>query len=262
MSKFVTKRIIAFDFDGVLCNGLAEYFHSSVLAYQSAWQFTGSLATVESIRQTFYDLRPVIETGWEMVVLVHALLQHISPTEIQANWQGVLGEILAETDLTQVQLMATLDQVRDRQITENLAAWLSLHQFYDGMVDGLKQLLADPSTTVYIITTKEARFTEQLLKEQGIYLPIENIFGKEKKQPKAQILCQLFSPELEKFWFIEDRLETLEKVRQENTLDSLQLFLADWGYNNIVDPEPLLAKNIELVDLKLWQTKINQFLNI
>jgi phosphoglycolate phosphatase-like HAD superfamily hydrolase len=258
----MTKRIIAFDFDGVLCNGLAEYFHSSLLAYQSAWQFTGSLDAAESIRQTFYDLRPVIEIGWEMLVLIHALLQNISPAEIHSNWQGVLSEILIETGLTQAQLMVTLDQVRDRQITGNLVAWLSLHQFYDGMVDCLQKLLADPSTTVYIITTKEARFTDQLLREQGIYLPLENILGKEQKQSKTQILCQLFSPDLEKFWFIEDRLETLEKVRQENTLDSLQLFLANWGYNNIVDPEPLLEKNIELVDLKLWQTKIEQFLNI
>lgn len=254
------KRTIAFDFDGVLCDGLAEYFYSSCLTYQSVWQFTLPIDRLDSIRQPFYDLRPVIETGWEMVILVHALLQNTDPTTIENNWQSIIESILTERGLTPGQLMVALDQVRDRQITENLNHWLSLHRFYDGVVNGLQALIGDPETTVYIITTKEARFTEQLLRNNGVHLPTEYIFGKEKKQSKIKTLYQLYSPGLEQFWFIEDRLQTLENVRQESALNSLQLFLASWGYNNVIDSPALVKKNIEFVDLDLWEIRVRQFL--
>ena len=32
-------------------------------------------------------------------------------------------------------------------------------------------------------------------------------------------------------YFIEDRLEALELVKQQSDLQEIKLFLADWGYN-------------------------------
>lgn len=253
------QRIVAFDFDGVICDGQQEYFHSAWLAYRMLWQ-SENLSDPETIRSQFYALRPVIETGWEMVVLIQALLMHIPAANIWQDWQGVMTQMLDETGITQNQLAQTLDQVRDRQISEQLNHWLSLHHFYDGILECLQNLLADKSTDVYIITTKEARFTQQILMQQGIEFPHQNIFGKEQKQPKTLTLKQLLKPEIATFYFIEDRLQTLRKVRQDPTLQSIQLFLADWGYNTDAEKKQAIAENFVVTNLAQWQQTINTLL--
>lgn len=251
----MAKQLVAFDFDGVICDGQAEYFHSAALGYRELWQ-PNELTNLETIRPKFYALRPVIETGWEMIVLIEALLSGTPETDIWQDWRGVISRILAASGITQQQLAVTLDQVRDRQISEQLDQWLALHHFYDGILDCLQKLVADAETDVYIITTKEARFTHQILIQQGIDFPRENIFGKETKQPKTATLKQLISPELENIWFIEDRLKTLEKFQQDTALNNVKLFLADWGYNTESERIAAAEKGILVVNQNLWAEQI------
>ncbi|AFY40337.1 hypothetical protein Lepto7376_4220 [[Leptolyngbya] sp. PCC 7376] len=256
----VVTKTIAFDFDGVLCDGLAEYFHSSAIACEEVFQVRLAQERLEQIRPAFYELRPVIETGWEMVALIGILLEGSETQIIWRDWQKTLRTALNNWGLTKKAFMVALDDVRDRQITTELDNWLSFHRFYDGMSACIAQLLADHKTKVYIITTKEARFAHQLLRHQDIHFPRGNIFGKETKQPKTQILKQLSNGDLSPFWFIEDRLKTLEKVQQDPELKYLKLFLATWGYNRPTDCENLVSKNITAVDLAAWPMAIAQFL--
>ncbi len=256
----MVSKVIAFDFDGVICDGLAEYFHSSAIAYQQVTQTKLEQQVLESIRPSFYELRPVIETGWEMVALIWILLQGQDPESIWQDWQGVLKQGLLNWGVTQEELVNALDTVRDRQITHELAHWLSLHRFYDGMSDCLRALLASPSVETYIITTKEARFAYQLLQQQNIDFPRDNIFGKETKQPKSETLKALLPRHEAKFWFIEDRLKTLGKVQQKAELINIKLFLATWGYNRFAAGDSLPLADIEAVDLGAWQQKIMQLL--
>ncbi|NJN74131.1 MAG: HAD family hydrolase [Limnothrix sp. RL_2_0] len=251
----MAKRLIAFDFDGVICDGQAEYFYSAALGYRELWQ-PKKLVDLEKIRPKFYALRPIIETGWEMIVLIEALLSGTPEGAIWQDWRGVIDQILEQSGINQQQLAVTLDQVRDRQISEQLDQWLDLHRFYDGILECLQKLVADTETDVYIITTKEARFTHQILQQQGINFPRENIFGKEAKQPKTATLKQLISPELENIWFIEDRLKTLEKVQQDPALSDVKLFLADWGYNTESERIAAAEKGIAVVNPSLWTEQI------
>lgn len=255
-----TKKIIAFDFDGVLCDGLAEYFYASAIAHQSITNLTLESSSLEKIRPAFYELRPVIETGWEMVALIQALLHEETIDSIWQDWSGILQKTLQTWDVEQSKLMVALDETRDRLITEQLEYWLSLHQFYPDMVECLQRLQAAEDIDVYIITTKEGRFAHQLLLQQGIGFPRKNVFGKEVKQPKAATLKQLLSPQTLSCWFIEDRLKTLEKVRQETALDTVKLFLATWGYNRPADLEKVASSypEITVVNLASWQSELQK----
>ena len=254
------RKKIAFDFDGVLCDGLAEYFYSAVIAHQQVFRQTPSEEDLEKICPAFYELRPVIETGWEMVAMIEILWRGGSTKDIWQGWSKVLEIELDGWDIDRKTLITALDEVRDRQIKTELDHWLSLHRFYDGMLAGLGRLVAAPEIDVYIITTKEARFAHKLLKQQGIDFPQENIFGKGTKQPKSTTLQQLMTDVSESFWFIEDRLKTLDKVRLVSALNHLELFLATWGYNRPSDSENLAAKNITAVNLDVWDVKITEFL--
>jgi hypothetical protein len=87
---------------------------------------------------------------------------------------------------------------------------------------------------IYIISTKEGRFIQTLLEEQGITLASPYLLGKEVQQPKYTTLKGILKQESclpSELWFVEDRLKALELVAQEKDLEGMGLFLAAWGYN-------------------------------
>ncbi|MGB3694570.1 MAG: HAD hydrolase-like protein [Spirulinaceae cyanobacterium] len=225
----INVKVLALDFDGVLCDGLVEYFQTTCKTYAQIWQSQPNtdLATV------FYRLRPVIETGWEMPVLLRALVLGVTEAEISTNWPAVVAKIVVSEKLDSTIIARQLDAVRDEWIKTDLEGWLGLHSFYPGVIDQVKRILAS-STQLFIITTKEGRFAQKLLQGAGVALPGENIFGKEVKRPKHQSLRELitkFSVNNQQVGFVEDRLKTLHSVAKQPDLKGIQLFLADWGYN-------------------------------
>ena len=229
-----TPTILALDFDGVLCNGLIEYFQTAWRAYCKI-RSRSNLTPPEGLAESFYRLRPVIETGWEMPVLIEAQLQGISEAEILQNWSEIAQTLVERYDLDKATVAATLDGTRDEWIAADLPGWLSLHQFYPGVVERLRGVI-DSDVLPVIITTKEGRFVRSLLAGEGIELPPQQLFGKETKKPKYQILRELrdrytTSESTPVIWFIEDRLKTLQLVSQQPDLNEIELFLADWGYN-------------------------------
>lgn len=228
----LTPRILALDFDGVICDGMLEYFQSTQRAYRHFWPLE-DLNELEFFAENFYRLRPLIETGWEMILLLRALVLAVPEAEMHHHWSELIKRLLTQENLEPVLLAKTLDQVRDEWINEDLDGWLNLHRFYPGVIERLKSLLSS-STLLYVVTTKESRFVQKLLADQGLELDRENIIGKEIKQPKYLTLQQLLDqhhlspPEL---WFVEDLLPTLLLVNQQLNLTGVGLFLADWGYN-------------------------------
>lgn len=224
--------LLALDFDGVICDGLIEYFSTTQETYHKIWS-TESIAITDKFSDVFSQLRPVIETGWEMPVLLRSLVLEITPEKILAQWHVIRDQIIAQENLDKKLLSHTLDSTRDDWINNNLDDWLSLHRFYPGILNKLQQII-NSNCHFYIVTTKEGRFVKQLLARQGIDLPANNIIGKECKRPKYETLRllqdQITGSDIS-IWFIEDRLKTLELVKQQSDLSEVQLFLADWGYN-------------------------------
>ena len=230
--------ILALDFDGVICDGLIEYFQTAWRTYCQVWK-PSLLTPPTDLDARFYRLRPVIETGWEMPVLIRALVSGVTDTQILEDWSAIAQQLLQEADVKAADIGKKLDQIRDDSIATDLASWLSLHRFYDGVVERLQSLLASP-VQVMIITTKEGRFVSQLLQQQGVQFPKNSIIGKESKRPKHEILKELIGKTTKtqlSLWFVEDRLKTLQLVQQQLDLDSVKLYLADWGYNTQAERE-------------------------
>jgi phosphoglycolate phosphatase-like HAD superfamily hydrolase len=223
--------LLALDFDGVICDGLIEYFQTTWRAYGQIWPDRDRVSP-EEIAPLFYQLRPAIETGWEMPVLVRSLRLGMNPEKILEDWPGICSQLVADEKLDPVNIAAVVDRVRDEWIVEDLPGWLSLHRFYPGVIERVRASLAAGNHLV-IITTKEERFVRSLLQQQGIHLPENSVFGKNVKRPKHQILRELLAQETPPptIWFVEDRLKTLESVQKQLDLSAVKLYLADWGYN-------------------------------
>lgn len=243
--------ILALDFDGVICDGLLEYFE---VAWRTYCQFCPSQEEIipDDLALRFYRLRPVIETGWEMPILIKAIIDGFSDQQILQNWLKIVPEILKTSHLSSQEVGKKLDGLRDQWISTDLDGWLALHRFYPGLIERLKVTI-DSEVELFIVTTKEGRFVKQLLEQEGVNLPPENIFGKEVKRPKYATLRELIqkaNTQTVNLWFVEDRLKTLQLVQQQSDLNHVKLFLADWGYNTQLERET--GKNdprIQLISL-------------
>ena len=194
-----------------------------------------------------------------MPILLRALVLQYELDNIESNWHNVCSEIVTKENLNKQQVMSALDGVRDHWIQTDLDNWLALHEFYPGVLEKLGKLL-DSSTLLYIVTTKEGRFVKQLLNQQNLSFPEDHIFGKEVKQPKFDTLRQILKINQEtpnNLWFIEDLLKTLNKVKSQEYLTEVNLFLADWGYNTIKSHE--LVKQDSTINLLSLDTFSQDF---
>ncbi|MEB3214280.1 MAG: HAD family hydrolase [Leptolyngbyaceae bacterium] len=257
-------NILAFDFDGVICDGLVEYFQTAWKAYCQIWNPTPSVPP-KGLAERFYPLRPVIETGWEMPMLLRSLLLGVTDEEVLADWQAIAHRRIDAEGLNPVDLARAVDGVRDEWIREDTDEWLAQHRFYPGVIARLRRCLEEVDQCV-IISTKEGRFIQTLLEREQVAIAPESIYGKEVRQPKHETLRQLTAQYQEttagtpQLWFIEDRLKTLESVKEQADLDHVTLFLADWGYNTEGDRDRaaqgdrlhLLTSDIFAKDFDAW----------
>ncbi len=171
--------ILALDFDGVLCDGMREYFESAWHAYRRLRPAVPP-EPPPGLFERFARLRPLVETGWEMPVLMHALL---------------------------------------------------------ALIERLRGLGGGP-VRIVVVTTKEGRFARKLLARQGVDLDPAQVYGKEARRPKRTILRELVADgDAARLWFVEDRIRTLEDVKQDEALAGAKLFLAAWGYTTADDRE-------------------------
>ncbi|KAG6749525.1 hypothetical protein POTOM_046577 [Populus tomentosa] len=261
--------LYALDFDGVLCDSCGESSLSAVKAAKVRWPVL--FDTVDSTLQDWivdqmHIVRPVVETGYENLLLVRLLLEMRIPSirkssnceiilftfkywsgsdnrgstckvaegltvdGILENWSKIKPVIMEEWAENRDALIELFGKVRDEWMDNDLATWIGANRFYPGVPDALKFA----SSSIYIVTTKQSRFADALLQElAGLKIPPERIYGL-GTGPKVEVLKQLQrKPEHQglKLHFVEDRLATLKNVIKDPELDGWNLYLGDWGYN-------------------------------
>jgi len=245
-------KIIALDFDGVICDSAREMASTSLKAAQTLYGGKTPMQMPENFVDQFTTLRPLIKTGYESIFLTILILRGIENNQIISEFKSLADEILREHSTNSDDLNHLFASVRDNWIATDVNGWLNLHEFYSEMIDNLK-LMIDSDSTIFIITTKEKRFAKKLLDTRQIAIPAPHIFGL-KEGSKINVLTQLVNrPEYANvpFIFIEDRLETLLNVSAEDDLHHVQLLLADWGYNSEHDRVAALKHSrISLLSLK------------
>jgi hypothetical protein len=227
--------ILALDFDGVLCEGMREYFETSRRTFRAVWP--AEPAPGDGLLPEFQALRPVIQTGWEMPLLLRAIAQARSTEAIARDWPAVRDELVGadprRRDGLVPLLTHTLDEVRREWIAVDPAGWIARNAPYCDLAE-LRRLTGEPERAV-LVTTKEGEFARLILQSWDV--PLADIQGKEAGTHKCENLRSLIAAYASargrrpRLWFVEDRRETLEHVTTHADLDDVELFLATWGYN-------------------------------
>jgi hypothetical protein len=83
-----TSRVLALDFDGVLCDGRPEYFETARRAYAAAWP-GAHVERTAAVAGRFAAARPLVESGWEMPVLLHALVTGVPDASLVGPHPGL-----------------------------------------------------------------------------------------------------------------------------------------------------------------------------
>jgi len=257
-------RILALDFDGVVCDGRPEYFETAWQAYVAAWPPPAlTTSRPDAIAARFSALRPLIESGWEMPLLVHALLAGVGDDTLKDRhaWLKAAPGLMKAAGVSAETLGRALNKVRDDWFARDSGSWLAHHRFYPGVAGQMVALLDGPIHVV-IVTTKAERFVRSLLTAERPRLAEITVIGREpgKPVPKPDILRRLadrdgLGPDAAGLWFVEDMLETLDTTAERTDLAGARLFLADWGYNTPHDRARLKSGGrISLLPLSRFAT--------
>ncbi|MCT0198503.1 HAD family hydrolase [Synechococcus sp. CS-1325] len=215
--------LLVFDFDGVLVDGMAEYWWSS---RQAACLLKPGLVLPDQLPEAFVRLRPLIHQGWEMVLVTAELGRSgFDPAAFEADYPGALRRALLQTGWQPQPLQAALEEVRRQAIATVRPQWLALHRLYPGVKERLQGLAGEGADWV-VLTTKGAAFAAELLAAEQL-APLQ-LYGHEQGS-KPAVLLQLRERQ-RPLWFIEDRRPTLETVRATPGLEQVRCFLAGWGY--------------------------------
>lgn len=253
----ISKPLLIFDFDGVIIDGMDEYWSSAREAcLELLEQQNYSASLPETVPQAFRGLRPWVHEGWEMVLLAAELIRPNSCLSLKGlkffteNYHQHCIEALKAWHWQPDQLQYALENVRRRAIKKDVSTWLSRHKPFPGVVKRLKQLNSEKIEFV-VLTTKSAVFTAEIL--NNLQVQPHLLFGRESGS-KPDVLLQLSTDHCIK-GFVEDRRATLERVLKTRGLSSLTCYLASWGYLKPKD-KASLPSGIQLLEPKTFMTPL------
>ena len=247
-----SQKLFLFDFDGVIVDGMDEYWHSSLLAFEKHLKSPNLIDQnfYKQVSNTFIEMRPWVKYGWEMIIIVHQIIKREDPLNNQNKcdflnrYNQNCQKVLLENSWGSDELQKGLDAARKYQIDNDFDSWIKLHRPFYEVLDFIERIKKDNIKTV-IITTKGRVFASKILKKLNIFP--ELIFGYESGT-KVQITSKL-TREFEVMGFIEDRRNTLIDIKQNPITNNIPCYLADWGYLKNTD-RLNLPNEIKLLKLK------------
>lgn len=241
--------IYVLDFDGVICDSAIETGMSGWKAASQIWQDMPAALPDQQLINQFRHVRPMLETGYEAVLIIRLLYLGESADAIINNYANKTHSLLISSKLDVKALKQLFGTTRDQWIENDLADWISMNPLFSGVSEKLKRL--ETQGLWYIVTTKQERFVQQILSSYQINIPDNRLFGLEHNMSKEDILVNLMAKHpSDQLVLVEDRLPTLIGVSKNSKLQPIKLLLASWGYNTQEEKQGLESGPIELLTLE------------
>lgn len=257
---FATKNnqmeLLALDFDGVVCASSGESSYSAIIAAQRFWSDTFPPTIPEKkrlqiIQNMISKVRPIIETGYENMLLARSYWETLEASKLDIEPVGVVAQTLSIYDHNQRDallnkyqsdkdtLIVAFGKTRDELIKEDATRWASLNVIYPHVFNAFHHAINKSQT--FVITTKQERFVKLILDHYHVSLlqsglsnhvrlpsdlttfnTYSNIFDLENAYGSKFNVLQ----ELNRRWivngqpapvihFVEDRYETLVAIRKQ-----------------------------------------------
>jgi len=237
----MTKKILIFDFDGVIVNSINECLITSYNAFQQ-FENTGlslvyNLSNIPRHHQQYFNTyRKFVRPAGEYYLL------HLAYTENLAKIDGNSFKYLLTLHKNKITRYQTeFFKERNRLRLKNNNEWLHLHSVYRHLAD-CWNALAD-NYNIFIVSNKDRLSIILLMNYFNLTIKEDQIFGAESGNNKSTIIDSIidnakFNPA--NVCFIDDNLDNLIGTKDLK----IKLFLATWGYGNLKNNEDSAIENI------------------
>ena len=245
-------KLIALDFDGVLCDSINECLITSYNSYLIINEINSycvySLDKLPNdIKDYFLKFRPLAVTAREYYLLWDLFFSS-QPIDL---YQPISKQINVD-DKTLDDFRKIFYQERKHWIETNIESWLKHNPIYPEILKCFDDLFCNPN--LIILSAKDSDSIKYILKHAGIVLPDNNIYGSASGKSKIGILKTIISKynvSSAYTYFLDDSIENLFSAREIG----VNLFLADWGYVFPHQIETIKQLDIEVVsqmDFHKW----------
>jgi len=246
------KRIIVFDFDGVVCDSTDECMVTAWNAWQLWNKKDGFRRTVTEFSdeevKSFRKLRPYVRGAGEYYILCNSQQENISILN-----QGDFDTFAAQWKEFMNPFKKVFFQCREKLRTEDLEEWIKLHPVYMEVINLLKEL--NTQERLYVATLKDGQSVKLILNYHGIDIPKEKILDQAQVASKLEALnriAQVEAASKDEMLFIDDNFTHLVNPHK----NGYHVYLSSWG--NALGEFGLMAKemNIESITLTDLNTLI------
>ena len=237
-NKFTTlknREYLALDFDGVICASSQESARAGL--YAASLKFPGLVSINNKIGlvEMLQNVRPVVETGYELIVLARYFQESYQTNSKSFNmnsqsllrWQqntvrfvmdrwneNLRNKLLDTYGTSKADLVLTFETARDVMMKRSLDSWLESNRLYSHIPAVLK--LIDPKK-LFIVTTKQERFVRAILEYNSIPI-LNNGSSNSKDQAAAAVTNTTSSSDLSSNIFdLDNRYGNKACVLQEIT---------------------------------------------
>ncbi len=265
----MVTKIIALDFDGVICDSAAECLVSAYRAFASARGVSlepGAGTVPDRWREGFYRLRPFTRDGKDYLMVLHLLdigasihTQADFDSESDARIQDLLriyGAGSARDLEARFQESRRAIRLRDEE------AWMEMNPLYQGVAEALDRC-RDGLESIYVTTFKPTDAAARILRHHRVPFPEGQILGGDKigesadKNGHMERVHGMTSVPLEDIHYVDDQVSHLRAALGLG----VRCYLATWGYNTDQQAEEARGLGIRLLaeaELPNWMEEVTQ----
>ena len=207
-----TRKLMVFDFDGVVCDSTNECLVTSWNAWEE-WEsrstFRENLDDFNSIEISFfYKVRPRVKGAGEYYIIRRAFIEGIEINDqetydfLEEKWREFLNPFKNVFFIQREQLRR-----------KNINNWIKLHYIYKDVIQVMK--FFNSRNQLYIATLKDSQSIKIILKNQGLNI------SKEKLVDQSQI---------------KSKLEALELIEQKTGYSKSEIIFIDDNITHLIEP--------------------------
>ena len=225
----IVKKLLIFDFDGVIVNSIDECLLTSYNAFQkfenNGVSLTDDLSDIALEYHKYFNLfRKFVRPAAEYYLLHRAYTDNIEIIDSKSYHELL---ILHKDKLPHYQKEFFNERNRLRLV--NKKKWLRLHSVYNNLTEcwNILSRIFD----IYIVSNKDKVSIILLMNYFNLPINEDQIFGAENGNDKSIIIANIIgstSAELKNVYFIDDNLDNLKSVKDLN----IKLYHAMWGYGH------------------------------
>jgi phosphoglycolate phosphatase-like HAD superfamily hydrolase len=258
-------KLLAFDFDGVICDGLKEI---CLTAYNTYLRFhpdtnllDGRFLTTDAFDEFDDDKRMVFDqfarlfafgNKAESQYVIFRIMEEKRDVETEAGFNRFKSQLDSE------RLGAYYDRFydeRSRFKAANYDGWLGLNRIYPGMKESLNTLCNHFYPV--IATSKDKTSVLDILKAHGLdrLFQEENVLDREcglTKDIQINMFKEKFNIKEKDIFFIDDRLQVIVPVKNLG----VNCYLATWGSNSPEQQKAAEKQGIDLLTLENLTRKL------